>query len=385
MQTVSPASARATRRPLRTRAGVPFWTAIGALIAIHSIGDAQATAQRTFVASNGNDANPCSVAAPCRSFAASIAQTNDKGEIVVLDSAGYGNVTITKSVTIVSPPGIYAGISVFTGNDGITVNAPSGVIVLRGLKINGQGGNVGINFVQGAELRIERCDIAAMRQFAINASLAAGASIYIRDTTISGSGTPVGSGIFLTGGGRVSLERVAITGSPSVGITILDGPDAALRHVAVERNDIGILLQSGFGSTSVSIDESRIFANRSDGIRMLTGGSGVLRAAISDSEIVTNNQGALAPGGGIVVQGTSAGTGVAQVTLMRTRSSYNVGAGLLAQYAGVAIHVDRCVVVENTGYGLAAATGATVYTRGTSTIENNIGGNLNGVSSYAGK
>ena len=80
-------------------------------------------AQRTFVASVGSDAGPCSITAPCRGFAAAVTKTSAGGEVIVLDSAGYGAVTITKSVSIIAPPGVYAGISVFSGN-GITVNAP---------------------------------------------------------------------------------------------------------------------------------------------------------------------------------------------------------------------------------------------------------------------
>jgi len=83
-----------------------------------------ATAQRTFVASSGSDANPCSRDLPYRSFAAAILQTNANGEVVAIDSAGYGPMTITQSVTIVAAPGVHAGISVFSG-EGITVNVGS--------------------------------------------------------------------------------------------------------------------------------------------------------------------------------------------------------------------------------------------------------------------
>ena len=118
---------------------------------------AATTAKRTFVASTGNDANPCSLTAPCRDFARAIMQTSIGGEVIVLDSAGYGAVTVTKSVSIIAPPGIYAGISVFSG-DGVTVNAPGATVVLRGLSINGQGGNqrhlaAGGGAAAGRELR----------------------------------------------------------------------------------------------------------------------------------------------------------------------------------------------------------------------------------------
>src|SRR5215831_3490796 len=87
--------------------------------------DAGASAQRTFVASYGltsNTAFNCSLAKPCRAFGEAIGVTNAKGEVIVLDSAGYGPVTITKSVSLVAPPGIYAGITVLSG-DGVTINA----------------------------------------------------------------------------------------------------------------------------------------------------------------------------------------------------------------------------------------------------------------------
>src|SRR5207302_6567148 len=117
---------------------------------------ATGSAQRTFVsAAAGNDANPCTRAAPCRNFAAAIAQTVSGGEVVVLDSGGYGTVTISQAVALVAPPGVYAGISVFSGT-GITVNAgPSDDVTIRGLTLNGLGGNAGISFASGASLNVE--------------------------------------------------------------------------------------------------------------------------------------------------------------------------------------------------------------------------------------
>jgi hypothetical protein len=89
-----------------------------------------------------NTASNCALAAPCRSFGAAIGVTNAGGEIIVLDSAGYGPVAITKSVSIISPPGIYAGVSVLSGQ-GITINTAGVEVTLRGLTVNGQGGSVG--------------------------------------------------------------------------------------------------------------------------------------------------------------------------------------------------------------------------------------------------
>src|SRR5438876_4188543 len=104
-------------------------------------------AQRTFVASSGNDANPCTHDLPCRSFNAAIAATTAGGEVVALDSAGYGPATVTASITVAAAPGAHAAITVFSGT-GITVNAGNTDRVgLRNLYINGLGGATGIDGV----------------------------------------------------------------------------------------------------------------------------------------------------------------------------------------------------------------------------------------------
>src|SRR6185369_12465612 len=93
-----------------------------AALALLTSGLGHAAAQRAFVSAGGIDNPNCSLAAPCRSFAVAIAAIISGGEVIVLDSAGYGPVTITKSASIITPSGIYAGVSVFTGS-GITINA----------------------------------------------------------------------------------------------------------------------------------------------------------------------------------------------------------------------------------------------------------------------
>jgi hypothetical protein len=119
-------------------------------------------AQRQFVASYGFDTNPCSLTLPCRGFAAAATAVDPGGEIIVLDSAGYGPVTVTKPLAIISPAGIYAGISVPSGQDGVVINIPGGKVRLEGLSINGTGGNVGIKVVAASEVAIDRCGIRLM-------------------------------------------------------------------------------------------------------------------------------------------------------------------------------------------------------------------------------
>src|SRR5450755_2284366 len=113
--------------------------------------------QRVFVASFGNDANVatnCGFANPCRGFTAAMTVVDPGGEVVALDAAGYGAVTITKSVTLTANPGFYAGISTSTGN-AITINTPSVKVILRRLNINGIGAFNGILMTNGASLTVE--------------------------------------------------------------------------------------------------------------------------------------------------------------------------------------------------------------------------------------
>src|SRR5437016_2171897 len=114
-------------------------TAFIALVAC-ALGSPLAFAQatRTWVSGVGDDANPCSRTAPCKTFAGAISKTPTNGEINVLDPRGFGAVTITKAITILSE-GFEAGVLV-SGTNGIIVNAAAGTAVtLRGLDIEGLG------------------------------------------------------------------------------------------------------------------------------------------------------------------------------------------------------------------------------------------------------
>src|SRR5438128_8654140 len=100
---------------------------------------AQAQATRTWVSGVGDDANPCSRTAPCKTFAGAISKTASGGEINVLDPGGFGAVTITKPISIIADH-VEAGVLV-SGTNGIIVNVPNATdfVVLRGLDIEGLG------------------------------------------------------------------------------------------------------------------------------------------------------------------------------------------------------------------------------------------------------
>src|SRR5882757_2814385 len=110
-----------------------------------------AQATRTWVSGVGDDVNPCSRTAPCKTFAGAISKTAAGGEIDALDPAGFGAVTVTKSITLDGGGGQVASVLV-SGTNGIVINANAAtdVVILRNLRINGIGSGLnGIQFLSG--------------------------------------------------------------------------------------------------------------------------------------------------------------------------------------------------------------------------------------------
>ncbi len=128
-----------------------------ALVGCMFLGSSTAFAQatRTWVSGVGDDVNPCSRTAPCKTFSGAISKTAAGGEISVLDPGGFGGVTITKSMTI-SGVGVNASI-IGALTNGIIINAgPNDVVTLHNLQINGAGsGLIGIRFIAGGSLVME--------------------------------------------------------------------------------------------------------------------------------------------------------------------------------------------------------------------------------------
>jgi hypothetical protein len=198
---------------------------------------AGATAQRTFVASNGDDLNSCAITTPCRSFARAITQTNTNGEIIVLDSAGYGPVSVGKSVAIVAPAGNYAGVSVFSGI-GILINGAGINVVLRGLTINGQGGDTGIYYTFGGSLRVQNCIVRNMASHGIVAGYA----------------------------GDVTIEDSVIEDNGGNGVHILLNPTITISHTTIQRNDKGIHFSPSGGDSKLAVIASDVVHNALMGI-----------------------------------------------------------------------------------------------------------------------
>src|SRR6516162_8972745 len=152
---------------------LPFGTSATLLLIFLLSSAAQAQATRTWVSGVGDDVNPCSRTAPCKTFAGAISKTAPGGEIDALDPGGLGAVTITKGITIDGGGGQVASILV-SGTNGIVVNAGAAdVVTLRNLRINGiqvsgTGGVNGVSYLGGGALHIENCYIFGFTQDGIH-------------------------------------------------------------------------------------------------------------------------------------------------------------------------------------------------------------------------
>src|SRR3989440_9651358 len=196
---------------------------------------------RTWVSGVGNDANPCSRTAPCKTFAGAISKTAAGGEINCLDPGGFGAVTITKAMTIACE-GVTAGVLAANVN-GIIVNAgASDQVTLRGLDINGFGtGLNGIRFLAGKALIVDNCQIYEFTTHGIDVALGvSGSSLTVKDTRINRLG---GVGIRVTttvGGVSLSADHVNIS-RVSSGVEAAAGGNASVSNSIMTTASNGVL------------------------------------------------------------------------------------------------------------------------------------------------
>ena len=234
-------------------------------LCIHSVANAQAT--RTWVSGVGDDANPCSRTAPCKTFAGAISKTAASGEISVLDPGGFGVVTITKAITI-NGDGTLAGI-LSAGSTGIIVNAGANdVVYIRNISINGAGtGLNGIRWLAGKALHVENCNIygignnTAGNGHGIFVNLAATAgNLFVKDTNIK---TCAVDGISVqTSVGFVAgvLDRVRLEGLPT-GLVIGNNAFVSVRDSVINLNTSTGVNISGAGGATGSFDNVMINNN----------------------------------------------------------------------------------------------------------------------------
>jgi hypothetical protein len=191
------------------------WGACALLLA----GAAQAQASRTWVSGVGDDANPCSRTAPCKTFAGAISKTATGGEINTLDAGGFGAVTITKAITIAAEGTGEAGV-LASGTNGIIVNAPAGSLVnLRGLQIEGVGtGSSGV-LVLGGDVHVDNCAIRNFRGtpgVGINSQGSVRSRVFVANSMIVGN--KVGIQSIPTAAGSVIIQDSTIDRNQDYGL-----------------------------------------------------------------------------------------------------------------------------------------------------------------------
>jgi hypothetical protein len=266
---------------------------------------AAAQASRTWVSGVGDDANPCSRTAPCKTFAGAISKTAANGEIDALDPGGFGAVTITKAITIDGGGGQNASILASLTN-GVIVNAGANdEVILRNLSINGfANGLNGIRFLAGRALIVQHCTIFGFTQNGIDIALNQAAD------------------------GHVMVTDSAMMNNTQNGLRATNAAAAFVR-VTLTRDTFEL---NGTGVTAT--DNALIYA--------------------ADSHVSHSNaNGWLAfPLGG----------GPAQISLTRCSSSNNAGAGAAAQNATGIVRFDSSTMDHNGGAGIIAVMGGQLLT-----------------------
>ncbi len=261
-----------------------------ALFALLAAPAANAQATRTWVSGVGNDANPCSRTAPCKTFAGAISKTAAGGEISTLDPGGFGAITITKSITI-NGDGTLAGI-LASLTTGVIVNA--GVndrVVLRNISINGTGNGIsGIRFLAGKSLVVDNCTISGFTTRGIDMSVTTNAELFVRNTHI----TKVPTGVFVntTGGlARAMLDGVHLEGTTN-GIEGANNSRVTISNSVIAGNASNGVLASA-ATSRINVNSSQVSFNDVAGINASLGGA-IIR--LSNNDIFNNNAGITAAG-----------------------------------------------------------------------------------------
>lgn len=178
-------------------------------VALALASPALAQATRTWVSGVGDDVNPCSRTAPCKTFAGAISKTAIGGYIDIIDDGNFGPVTITKAITI---DGGGASAILTLASSSITVNT-TGVVTLRNLTIEGVTASTAVNVTQVGTLHVENVRINNFSSFGINFNPSGGgARLFVTDSTVTNiSG---GAAVYVRNA-HATLERVFVSTSQS--------------------------------------------------------------------------------------------------------------------------------------------------------------------------
>ncbi len=257
---------------------------------------AQAQATRTWVSGVGDDVNPCSRTAPCKTFAGAISKTATGGEINAIDPAGFGTINITKSITI-DGGGTQSSI-LAAGTTGVIVNATAtSHVVIRNLSINGAGtGTFGVRMLAGGSLSMESIVISGFTNHGVQINMANGttSSVFIKDCIIRTGNTSTSRGIniqpvsgtanvtatidhtrlermfvglYAGEGARVTIRNSTAYGNSYAGVvTEAVSGNAQTNIVSCDLSHNGIGMQAGAGPTITRLSNTTISNNTTQGI-----------------------------------------------------------------------------------------------------------------------
>ncbi len=277
---------------------------------------ASAQATRTWVSGVGDDVNPCSRTAPCKTFAGALANTATGGEINCLDAGGFGSVTITQAVSIICD-NVEAGVLVGSGADGITVAAgATDAVILSGLDVHGVSGALnGIKFTSGASLRISNTRVrgfTAATSYGVTLVPTTSLSqVFVDNVSVSNNGSSIGGGGVLV--------------SPASNATIV----LSVKHALIQNNAFVGMRIDTVGKTGAAIT-----------------------ATIDDGSFTSDTTGLLLK--------TPLGTGISALTVVNSTFQQNVyGASINTPYAP--FFGNNTISHNTTGLFLVAGSPATSF------------------------
>ena len=287
-----------------TRINLLATAAVTSLLSVLCLTPAHAQATRTWVSGVGDDFNPCSRTAPCKTFAGAITKTAAGGEINCLDSGGFGAVTITKAIQIYCE-GVIGGV-LASATNGIVINLPSAAdeVFLRGLDINGAGTTLGINgirMISAGTLHVQNCLIRNFSGQGIDFRPTGAARLFVQDTYISEIGS---AGIHV---------QPAVGGSALVAVT----------RVSLNNNNIGIRTNATAGGTVIASVRDSLFASN------ITAGANAISTGAQSSIMIVNSTIANTGANGLNASGSNAVIRISKSTLLGNSGSFVAAGGAL--------------------------------------------------------
>ncbi len=263
---------------------------------------AQAQATRTWVSGVGDDANPCSRTAPCKTWPGAISKTAAGGEIDALDPGGFGALTITKAITLDGGGGQVASTLV-AGTNGIVVAAgATDVVIIRNMRINGisqstSAGLNGISFTSGRMLSVENCSIFGFSQAGINVATSANATLNVTNSNITNTANGINlapsAGTVVGQVDHTTIQKQSANGITATGSVIVTVTNSNILNAA------GIGVNAGSAGSVLGVDSSSVSSNNT----AFSTSGGTIR--ITRNTIYDNNTNFTIAGGTIASAGNN--------------------------------------------------------------------------------